>query len=142
MSSSEELQGQCRVCHDCAPLLPDGLADGSGGLDVSGLPLGHSEQGGDALDAVHELRRAVLLRLSASEGSIDSLVDDLRELRHGQIDESSVGICCHCLVVLCLASGGGLEPPCPRIVVCSLSLELRCSCSSRSCEGPAPLCVL
>ena len=44
--------------------------------------------------------------------------------------------------VVCLAPGGGLEPPCPCIAVCLLSLVLGCSCSFPGWEGLAPLCVL
>ena len=89
MCFSEELEGHVGVCDDRAPLLSDRFVDHSGTLDVAGLSFAYSEDLSDALDAVYVARRCVL-RLSACEGVLYRLVDDLCELCYSQVDESSV----------------------------------------------------
>ena len=89
MSFSEELEGEGCVGHDGATLLPYRLVDDSGALDVASLSFADSEDLGDALDAVYVARRCVL-RLSACEGFLYRLVDDLCELCYREVDDTSV----------------------------------------------------
>ena len=138
---SEELDGEGGVCDDRAALLLDGLADDAGAFDVSCLAFAYAEDVGYALDSVHEARSAVCGLAAAAEGFLYGLVDDLLELCYGEVDDSSVLVHFYCIV--CLAPGGGLEPPCLRIAVCLISLALGCSCSFPGWEGLVrPLCFV
>lgn len=107
---SEELQ--CHVCigDDRASLLPDCLADDAGALDVARLSFAHSEDVGDALDAVHVTRCVVCWLAAAIEGVLYSLVDYLCELCYGEVDDASVLV--HIVLNLfVLVTREGLEPP-------------------------------
>lgn len=89
MPCTEELKGEGCVGHDGATLLSDRFVDHSGTLNVAGLSFAYSEDLGDALDAVY-VARCVVLWLSAAEGFLYGLVDNLCELSYGEVDDSGV----------------------------------------------------
>lgn len=90
MSFPEEFEGHVGVCDDRAALLLYCLVDYARALDVSGLSFAYAEDAGDALDSVYESRRVVLCLLAASEGFLYGLVDYLRELCYGEVDDPCV----------------------------------------------------
>lgn len=118
---AKELEGEGGVGDYGAALLLDCLADHSGALDVAGLSFADSEDVSDALDAIDEAGLCLIAILAASEGFLDCLVDYLRELRHGEVDDACVRI--HVVLsFVCLAPREGLEPSRPSVVACLLSL--------------------
>ena len=137
----EELDGKGDVCDDRAALLPDGLVYDAGAFDVACLAFAYAEDACDALDSVHEARSSVCRLAAAAEGFLYGLVDDLLELCYSKVDDSSVLVHFYCLV--CLAPGGGLEPPCLCIACVCFHSCSDAPAASRVGRGASPsvLCV-
>ena len=87
---SEELEGHVGVGDNRASLLSDGLVYHAGAFDVACLSFAYSEDGGDALDSMHEAWGVVCRQASAAEGFLYGLVDYLCELSYGEVNDSGV----------------------------------------------------
>ena len=117
----EKLEGQGGVGDYGSALLLNCFVYGSRALDVARLSFAYSEDLRDALYAVDEAGLCRFAVLVTSEGILDCLVDYLRELCYGEVDDACVWV--HVvLFFVCLAPREGLEPSRPSVVAFPISL--------------------
>ena len=117
----EELKGKGSVCDYRSALLLDCFVYGSRALDVTRLSFAYSEDLRDAFYAVYKAGRSGFALLASCEGFLDRLVDYLRELCYGEVDDACVWV--HVvLFFVCLVPREGLEPSRPSVVAFPISL--------------------